>query len=197
MKNRCKSAIVFVIVLCSISIKVANGQTPKLTPLEKAFIQIFLKSSPGDILKDSVSMYAINFTVDVIKKKNKTVVTGITANDSLGYRLFPKYNEVKKLDYAELFLPGEKRISIIMPILIFGRTEKKIKYRDDDGNPLISLKTAANTAFHLYTDFPYNNLKEGNIGYPSYLDDYKKYYKSSFIRKIMLQPMISDLTTVH
>jgi len=169
----------------------------KMTPLEKAFIKIFLKSRPSKILKDSVSMYAINFTIDVVKdKKNKTSVTKITANDSLGYVLFPQYLELKTLDYKELFLLGEKQISIIMPILIYGHTEKEIKYRDADGNPLISLRSAANTAFHLYTDLPYNNLKEGTTDYPRYPPEYNTRHKSTFIRRIMLEPMISDLTKV-
>jgi len=174
-----------------------NTVPPKMTPLEKAFIKIFLKSRPSKILKDSVSMYAINFTIDVVKdKKNKTSVTKITANDSLGYVLFPQYLELKTLDYKELFLLGEKQISIIMPILIYGHTEKEIKYRDADGNPLISLRSAANTAFHLYTDLPYNNLKEGTTDYPRYPPEYNIRHKSTFIRRIMLEPMISDLTKV-
>ncbi len=169
----------------------------KMTPLEKAFIKIFLKSRPSKILKDSVSMYAINFTIVVVKdKKNKTSVTKITANDSLGYVLFPQYVELKTLDYKELFLLGEKQISIIMPILIYGHTEKEIKYRDADGNPLISLRSAANTAFHLYTDLPYNNLKEGTTDYPRYPPEYNARHKSTFIRRIMLEPMISNLTKV-
>lgn len=172
--------------------------TSKITPLEKGFIQIFSKSFPGKVLKDSISMYAINFTIDVtIDKNNKTAVTRIIANDSLGYVLFPKYLDLKKLNYTEIFLAGEKKISIIMPILIFGYTENKIKYRDEDGNPLISLKSATNTAFHLYTDFPYDNLKEGKAGYPSYLNKYQKNDKGMFIRKIILRPMISNLTTVN
>ncbi|QDW23431.1 hypothetical protein FFJ24_000725 [Pedobacter sp. KBS0701] len=174
-----------------------NTVPPKMTPLEKAFIKIFLKSRPSKILKDSVSMYAINFTIDVVKdKKNKTSVTKITANDSLGYVLFPQYLELKTLDYKELFLLGEKQISIIMPILIYGHTEKEIKYRDADRNPLISLRSAANTAFHLYTDLPYNNLKEGTTDYPRYPPEYNTRHKSTFIRRIMLEPMISDLTKV-
>lgn len=173
----------------------SDVETPKMTPLEKAFIKIFIKSDLTKILKDSVSMYAINFTIDVVKdKKNKTVVTKITANDSLGYVLFPQYAEVKKLDYKELFLIGEKKISIIMPILIYGYSANKIKYRDEHGNPLINLRSAANTAFHLYTDLPYNNLKESTTDMPRYPPEYYGRHKSTFIRRIMLEPMISNLT---
>ncbi|QDW23429.1 hypothetical protein FFJ24_000715 [Pedobacter sp. KBS0701] len=174
-----------------------NTETPKMTALEKSFIKIFSKSDPSRILKDSVSMYAINFTIDVVKdKNNKTLVSKITANDSLGYILCPHYSELKKLDYRELFLLGEKKISIIMPILIYGHTEKEIKYKDADGNPLISLRSAVNTAFHLYTDLPYNNLKDGPTTYPRYPPEYNERHKSTFIRRIMLEPYVFNLTTI-
>ncbi len=206
MKNRFK----IIILLCvwyiiitkpiyaqNLKTTAAVTETSKITPLEKAFIKIFSKSDPSRILKDSVSMYAINFTIDVVKdKKNKTLVTKITANDSLGYILFPQYKELKKLDYRELFLVREKKISIIMPILVYMYTEKEIEYRDANGKPLISLQSAANTAFHLYTDFPYNNLIEGPTTFPRYAPEYIKNYRSLFVRRIIVEPMIFDLTKV-
>lgn len=207
MKNSFK-VIIFLFIWSIITIrpiyaqnlkKTATGnETPKITPLEKNFIKIFSRSDPSRILKDSVAMYAINFKIDVIKDKhNKTSVTKITANDSLGYILFPQNTELKKLDYTELFLAGEKKISIIMPILIYMHTEKDIKYRDTSGKPLISLQSAANTAFHLYTDFPYSNLKEGQVTYPRYAPELIKSYRSVFTRRIIVEPMIFDLNTIY
>jgi hypothetical protein len=173
-----------------------------ITPMEKAFIQIFSKSDPSLILKDSVCIYAINFNIKVIREENnKTRVTEIIANDSLGYRLFPRYNELKKLNYSKIFLKGEKRISIVMPVLIYSYTEDKIKYKDEKGNPLVSLKEATNAAFHLYnTTLRYNNLKEAKKSYPSYPIKKNRYIymnKSIFFRQIILEPMISNLTRVR
>lgn len=201
MKRSYKIIFLLLIAYSILAIEPTFAQSfeePQITPLEKAFIQIFSKSEPSKVLKDSVSIYAINFKIEVIKvSKNKTLVTKITANDSLGYALFPKYLELKKLDYMELFSESEKKISIIMPILIYGHTENKIKYRDEKGDPLISLKSATNTAFHLYTSYPYSNLKEGEIGFPGYRTKYKQYQKRIFDKQIILTPMISDITTVN
>lgn len=87
------------------------------------------------------------------------------------------------------------------PILSYNYTEDKVKYKDERGNPLISLKEATNAAFHLYnTTLRYNNLKEATKSYPSYPVKRNRYLylnKSIFFRQITLEPMISDLTTTH
>lgn len=78
----------------------------------KVVDSIFNRSIKTTELKDSIALYAINFSIDIVKNNNgKTTVTKINVNDSLAYKLFPTYTRLRSLNYGSL-LGSRKKIEI-------------------------------------------------------------------------------------
>lgn len=130
----------------------------KKTTFERSFYKIFTQSDNlcSRLLNDSVAIYATNFKIEVSSKGIKTLVTKIEAADSLAYKLFPKYIELKKINFITLFSKSDQKITIVMPILVYGADKKKIKYRDTKGNPLTNMDTAINALKKSYFNFSSN-----------------------------------------
>ncbi|OWK71178.1 hypothetical protein CBW18_08895 [Pedobacter sp. AJM] len=162
-----KTGYIFFIMLLSINllyIDVAISQTKKEglnslnhknTSIEKSFYKIFTQSDNlcSRLLNDSVAIYTTNFRIEVIRKGSKTTVTKIEAADSLAYKLFPKYPGLKQINFIELFNKSDQKITIIMPIMVYGADKRRIKYRDIQGNPLTNMNAAINALKTSYFNF--------------------------------------------
>ena len=89
----------------------------------------------------------------MIRKGSETLVTKNRAADSLAYKLFPKYPELKKTNFIELFNKSDQKIIIIMPVMVYGADKQKVKYKYIKGNPLTNMNTAINALKPSYGNF--------------------------------------------
>ena len=173
-----------------------NDSKKKPFSLERKVYDVFSQSDPGRVLKDSVSIYAINFTLTIVKKSNvQTIVTKIIANDSLGYRMFPTYKQLGKINYINL-MGSNREVTFLIPILLYRASLNTIKYKDDSGATLINMQAAINAIYALASSSSYNNLKDANEDLKYRLQD--KYLKGEdvFEKLIVARPMIWDLSVI-
>lgn len=130
--------------------------------IEKKIYRIFLYGNPGRVLKDSVSIYAINFRLTLEKKNDsQTTVSKIVVNDSLGYKLYPRYKELYDTNFIDL-MGSDSHATLLIPILIYNATENKIRYKDENYMALINMQAAINAAYALYSTTAYSNLSDAN-----------------------------------
>ncbi len=159
---------------------------------EKRFYNIFVLNSLRGF-EDSVAIYSINFRVTIVKNSDtQTVVTKIVANDSLGYKVFPRYKDLEKINFTSL-LGTKNEAVLVIPILIHGATTDKIRHRNKNGDPLINMQAAINAAYALYSDVPYNNIEDSEKYLPFRLKD-KYNNRSVFEDVILARPLICDIT---
>lgn len=130
----------------------------------KTVDSIFNKGFKSSELKDSIALYAFNFSINLVKNnKGKTEIKQISVNDDLAYKLFPSYTRLNSVNFSSL-MSNRKKLRIVVPILISNNSETAVKkYKKDDGSSLIDIQAALNIAYSLYSDIPYNNLKDANI----------------------------------
>lgn len=86
---------------------------------EKKKIQnFFLKDLPWKNTPDSTMTIGFSFKISVLEnEKGAKPVISLTASDSIAYKLFPKYEALKKIDYR-LFMRDKKKADFIIPVLI-------------------------------------------------------------------------------
>ncbi|QNK64822.1 hypothetical protein H7F33_10220 [Pedobacter sp. PAMC26386] len=155
-------------ILVSIFPLFSNAQNSAQTKQKYSYLKtidsVINRGFKSAVLKDSISLYAINFRIDLTKNNaGKIEVSQIVANDSLAYKLFPSYKRFYSIDYNSL-LGVRKKIRLIVPILIANISETAKKtYKKEDGSSLIDIQSAINTAYSLYSTISYNNLKEAEI----------------------------------
>lgn len=161
---------IFIIITSLLGIfpLLSNAQHENKSKQKKPYLRlidsIVNRSIKSSELKDSIALYAINFSIDLIKNNDgKTSVTKISANDSLAYKLFPAYTKLYSINYTSL-LGTRKKIRLVIPILIsnISDTANK-KYKKEDGSLLIDMQAAVNAAYSLYSTISYNNTKEAEV----------------------------------
>lgn len=150
-------------------------------------------------LKDSIALYALNFRIEIVKRKGgRTTVMEVRANDSIAYRLFPFYKRLYSVDYSVL-MGTRKKITLVIPILIanVSATAKK-RYSKDDGTDLIEMDAAVNAAFALYSTIPYDNVIEAKvpIGHRVYKQIYQRNDADINTHMIYLMPHIITVLNI-
>lgn len=86
---------------------IAFGQKPK--KVADPILSIYkILSNESINIKDSLAIYALNFEINISKKEKTTIVTHITANDSLAFKLFPSYKAFYAIDFSPLMIEGIK-----------------------------------------------------------------------------------------
>ena len=111
--------------------------------------------------KDSLIIFAINFTLTFEKKVGKLLPKKITANDSLAYQLFPSYKKLRNIDFSAV-LGTNTSTELFIPILIYGASPDKMYNKDQEGRPLINLNAAVNASLALTSDKRYSNLNSSD-----------------------------------
>lgn len=158
-------------------------------------IAIFKLFADAEIkLKDSVAIYTLNFELHIKKLNGKTIVTNITANDSLAFTIFPMYTKLKTINFTRL-MGAKNNIRLVIPILIYGNSYDKQQYKDTDGNALINFNAALNAAFALYNPTKYNNLKESKVELSNLLHKESK-NKSALWNAVIMNPIWIDITRI-
>lgn len=86
---------------------------------EKMKIQdFFLKNLPWENMPDSTIIIGFSFKIKVEKSSNgKILPVSIIASDSIAYKLYPKYEFLKAINYKP-FLKNKKEADFIIPVLI-------------------------------------------------------------------------------
>ncbi|MBB5637560.1 putative transcriptional regulator [Pedobacter cryoconitis] len=166
----------------------------------KTVDSIFNKGFKSSELKDSIALYAFNFNIDLVKNNNgKTEIKQISVNDNLAYRLFPSYIRLNSVNFSSL-MSNRKKLRLVVPILISNNSETAVKkYKKDDGNSLIDMQAALNIAYSLYSDIPYNNLKDANISLEHRIYRAKKDNNTERISKdiVYLNPYVIRILNIR
>ena len=148
--------LLLTLIITSLYINGIKAQK-KLLAEEKIWKQIHSILSDSKSPKDSLLIYALNFELSVSKKNGKALAFDIVANDSLAYQMFPRYKKLKLIDFYTL-MRGRDKIKVILPIIVFGSSDKQKKYKDKDGRVLINFNAAVNAAMATnYTGIRYSN----------------------------------------
>lgn len=189
--------IVTVLLCLFISINSRGQQVPTLTGSKEfvsQFYKIFLQNNLNSILKDSTSIYVLNFKIDIVmRNKDNAKAVSVVANDSLAYKIYPNYKALFTLNYRSI-CHGEKYVTMILPILIYRTNSKKVKYSDADGNALINLQAAVNASYFLYSNDKFSNLNDATENLP-YLANRSINGKDGIFRKVVFAtPIVCDLT---
>lgn len=148
-------------------------------------------------IKDSLTIYALNFELNIVKKQNKTIVTSISANDSLAYTLFPFYKKLSAIDFS-LIIGEKKNVRLIIPIMIYGSSPEKMINKDKNNNPLISFNAAVNAAYALYNPFKYNNNKDAEvpIGHLRFKATKERKPQREFWEAITMEPLLIQIHNI-
>jgi len=152
-----KKLILIITAIVFISFKSVNGQKNP-NAQERVLKQIHNVLSDFKYPKDSLLIYALNFTVKIEKRGNKLLASKIIANDSLAYQLFPNYKKLANIDFSSV-LGTYTNSDVIIPILIYGSSPEKVKYKDENGQALINFNAAVNSALALVSDKKYDNTR--------------------------------------
>lgn len=90
----------------------------KIQNEKKKIKDLFLKDLSWKNTPDSTMIIGFSFKIRVEQNENNLIqIISITANDSIAYKLFPKYHSLKKIDYR-LFMREKKKADFIIPVLI-------------------------------------------------------------------------------
>ena len=146
-----------ILVVLPLLITNVNAQQ-NLSGEDKIWKQIHNLLSDFNYPKDSLIIYSLNFTLKFEKRGNKLLASKVIANDSLAYVLFPNYKKLSNIDFSSI-LGTNTKSDVMIPILIYGSSPEKIKYKDEHGQPLINFNAAVNSALALISDKEYVNSK--------------------------------------
>ncbi len=76
-------------------------------------------------LRSREQVYSFNIKIEIKKNNNKIIVYDINASDSIGYKIFPNYVDLKRFNYAKL-MENTSHAIVMIPILILNNpTEDK------------------------------------------------------------------------
>lgn len=113
-----RSILTFVLLFTMQEIVKAQNKEIEIENEKKKINDFFFNNLPWKATKDSTMMIGFSFKVNLQKNKKKEInQISIIASDSIAYKLFPKYELLKKIDY-KLFLKDRKEGIFIIPILI-------------------------------------------------------------------------------
>lgn len=148
-------------------------------------------------LKDSLIIYALNFELNIAKRDKGTIVTSISANDSLAFVLFPSHKKFSSIDFTSL-MGAKNKIRLIIPILIHGSSPEKMIYKDKAGNPLISLSAAVNAAYSLYNPIKYNNNRDAEVslGHRMFKEAKKGRKNGELWEAIFMEPIVIEIANI-
>ncbi|TCO27302.1 hypothetical protein EV200_103637 [Pedobacter psychrotolerans] len=108
-------------------------------------------------LKSKKDVYTLNLRIKVQKKGKSINVSDILFTDSLGYKVFPNYLQLKKMDYSKLVIKDGSTITLIIPILILNNAKAGQNPSENNislsNNSLINMLSAL-----LYPDILQKNI---------------------------------------
>jgi len=144
-------------ILVVLTLLTANANAQQNPSAEdKIWKQVHSVLSDFKYPKDSLLIYSLNFTLKIEKRGAKFLASKVVANDSLAYELFPNYKKLSDIDFYSV-LSTYTKSDVMIPILIYGSSPEKVKYRDEHGQPLINFNAAASAALALVSDKKYDN----------------------------------------
>lgn len=102
----------------------------KMEKETKKIQDFFLKDLPWKTTEDSTMIIGFSFKIRVDENaKGISRAISIVASDSIAYKLFPKYEVLKKIDYYP-FMKGRKEVDFIIPVLIEMVGSQPLEYYD-------------------------------------------------------------------
>lgn len=119
-----KYITLFSILVLSVASQVyAQNDKHKFTLYSKTMDRI-LSVEGGSVREDSVYLYAFNFQLELSKNSTGKLTAGkLSVNDSLAYKIFPKYNLMKAIDFSFLHANGRK-FKVIIPVIVYFKNHK-------------------------------------------------------------------------
>lgn len=113
-----KYLLAFLLIFSIHEISYAQVLDRKKEKEKKKIEDFFLKDLPWKTTKDSTMIIGFSFKIRVEENaKGISLAISVIASDSIAYKLFPKYEALRKIDYKP-FLKGRKEADFIIPVLI-------------------------------------------------------------------------------
>ncbi len=107
----------FLLTITTITFSQSRGVDRMKMYEEKRISNFFHENKINEIIPDSNAIYTFVFKVTVEKHRGKTQVSEILSNDTIGYKIFPKYNDLKDIHYA-VFMRNRNKAIFIFPVAI-------------------------------------------------------------------------------
>ena len=141
--------LVSILILSMASQVYAQNDKHKFTLYSKTMEKI-LSVKVGSVREDSVYLYAFNFQLGLSKNNAGKLIAGqLSVNDSLAYKIFPKYNLLKAIDFSFL-QPNRKKFKVIIPVIVYFKNHKEKTMIDFDAalNATYSINMPTKTSNH-------------------------------------------------
>jgi len=118
--------------------------------------QFFRKNDHFKNTSDSSMLLTFAFKSEVSKNKNGSLSIALTANDSLAYTIYPKYDFLKSVNY-QLFMKDKEKAIFIFPVAleIIGSKLNKHRTESDFLNKIMTLLSYKMDDFRMIDDYIY------------------------------------------
>jgi len=106
----------------------AQTNDSELQHTEQQKISTYFSAHPMKLVPDTTADLAFAFKISVKKGLDgKVVITSISSNDEIAYRIFPDYDKFFRLVKYSVFLRGIKEANFIIPVALrlFGSQDRK------------------------------------------------------------------------
>ena len=177
--------LVSVLVLSMIGQGYAQNDKHKFTLYSKTTSRI-LSVEPGSVREDSVYLYAFNFQLELSKNSAGKLTAGkLSVNDSMAYKIFPKYNLIKAIDFSFLHA-NRKKFKVIIPVIVYFKNHKDKTTIDFDAalNATYSINMPTKTS---------NDHPVIPIGHREFLEEKSRENFSDFRNNIYMPVIIVHL----
>ena len=123
--------LVSILVLSIANQASAQNDEHKFRLYSKA-INSVLSVEGGSVREDSVYLYAFNFQLELSENSAGKLIAGeLNVNDSLAYKIFPKYNLIKAIDFSFLRV-NRKKFKVIIPVIVYFKNQNEKTVIDFD-----------------------------------------------------------------
>ena len=131
MKNLKYISLVFILFLSTAKPALAQNDEQKFRSYSKTMSRV-LSVEGGSVKEDSVYLYSFNFQVEFSKNSVGRLIAGnLSVNDSLAYKIFPKYNSIKEIDFSFLHA-NKERFKVVIPVIVYFKNHKEKTVIDFD-----------------------------------------------------------------
>ena len=189
MKNLKYISLVFILFLSTAKPALAQNDEQKFRSYSKTMSRV-LSVEGGSVREDSVYLYAFNFQVEFSKNSaGKLIACKLSVNDSLAYKIFPKYNSIKEIDFS--FLRADrKKFKVVIPVIVYFKNHKEKTVIDFDAalNAIYSINMPTKTS---------NNDPVIPLGHREFLEEKSRENFMDFRNNIYMPVRIVHLAIIR
>ncbi|GAA4211164.1 hypothetical protein GCM10022289_39700 [Pedobacter jeongneungensis] len=127
------------------------------TYLVNKIVKLLGSQTNIDILKGKKDIYTFNIKINLEKNGNTIKVADILSSDSIGYKVFPNYKQLRNIAYESFVDKNFKKNILLIPIIILNSPE----YGQNPNAKNIILDS--NTTINMISSLLYPDILQKNI----------------------------------